>query len=433
MSAQAIVPRYMSRFRCISERCEEICCSGLRIPVPETEWRRLQKVIQDSGAPPPPDEPQNGPNGVEFLMPKDKSKTCTYLDTEKLCSIQRRFGEQYLPSICITYPRHIAKWEGQLSMVGSLGCPEVARLALLEADAMDEVPIEAERVPLPKPAEDGTSQDPEEGWGFHANAVRATALRLLRRKELPLTERLYLLAQLACRLDPFYFEGTKAFRGEGRAASEARLTEELRAIESLAPLESTRRALAPQELPGAFFAEVYTSLLKTRADTYSNDRFRQLAHMVMDSYGGPTAAPEEAWRRYSERRQRLERTHGARLDQYFSHQALNHWLRGPFAFGRRVLVDIAWLVINGGLQRWALMGHPEVVRQCEENVPETPESRQRLDQAAVECFQPIYRHMDNSKDIIHLSQGIAGACDAEGLKRVLLLLKGYLDPVAQAA
>lgn len=423
----------MSRFRCISERCEETCCSGLRIPVPEAEWRKIQKVIQDSGSPPPLDEPQNGPEGVQFLLPRDNNQNCTYLDSEKLCSLQRRFGEQALPSVCITYPRHIARWQGQLSMVGSLGCPEVARLALLDAEAMDEVPIEAERIPLPSPAGDGTSQDPEEGWGFHANEVRATALRLLRRKELPLTERLYLLAQLAFRLDPFYFKGTGAFRGEGRAASEAQLTEELRAIESLAPLENTRRALAPQELPGAFFAEIYSSLLKTRADTYSNERFLQLVTAVMHSYGGPTATPQEAWRIYSERRQRIERTHGPRLNQYFTHQALNHWLRGPFVFGRRVLVDVAWLVLNGGLQRWALMGHPEVVRQCEQNVPETPESREQLDQAAVECFQPIYRHMDNSKDIIHLSMGIAGDCNEDGLRRVLLLLKGYLDPVAPAA
>src|SRR5687768_2597851 len=142
MSAPAIVPRYMSRFRCISERCEETCCSGLRLPVPEAEWRRIQKAIQDSGAPPPPDEPQNGPTGVQFLMPKNPDKTCSFLDSEKLCSLQRRFGEQALPSTCITYPRHIARWQGQLSMVGSLGCPEVARLALLAEDAMDEVPLE---------------------------------------------------------------------------------------------------------------------------------------------------------------------------------------------------------------------------------------------------------------------------------------------------
>lgn len=317
-------------------------------------------------------------------------------------------------------------------MVGSLGCPEVARLALLAEDAMDEVPIEAERVPLPMQAVDCTSMNPEEGWGFHAKTVRATALRLLRRRELPLTERLYLLGMLALRLDPFYFGGTEAFRAEGRAASEARLAGELSAIESPEALPNARQALTPQPLPGAFLADMYSSLLKTRADTYSNERFLQLAHAVMSAYGGPTAAPEEAWRLYSERRQRMEQVHGAWLSQYFTHQTLNHWLRAPFADGKRVLVDVAWLVINGGLQRWALMGHPEVVRQCEENVPATPESVQGLDQAAVECFQPIYRHMDNSKDIIHLSIGLAGACDEGGLRRVLLLLKGYLDPVAQA-
>ncbi|WP_224367456.1 flagellin lysine-N-methylase [Hyalangium versicolor] len=431
MSSQTVVPRYMARFRCISERCEEICCGGLRVPVPEAEWRRLQTAIRDSGETPPPDEPQVQPTGsTEYLLPKDKDGFCTYLDAEKMCSIQRRHGEQVLPSICVTYPRHIRKWDGQLSMVGSLGCPEVARLALLHEDAMEDEPIDADRIPLPALAFDTSKGDPEDGWGFHGSAVRSTVLRLLRRNDLSLVERLYLLGHLSLRLSLFYYLDTEAFRGEGRPAAEARLAAELRAIDSLDALETARRVLTPQALPGAFFAEMYSSLLKTRADSYSNERFRQLTYAVLNSYGGPDAAPDEAWRLYTERRARLERAHGARLNQYFVNQALNHWLRGPFASGKRVLIDVAWLALSGGLMRWALFGHPEVLRLCEENASvETPETRERLDMAAIECFQPIYRHMDRSKDFVNLAQGMGGSGDESALGRVLLILKGYLDPV----
>jgi lysine-N-methylase len=352
---------------------------------------------------------------------------CLFLEADKLCTLYKRHGEPLLPNVCVTFPRITLRWEKHLAVAGTLGCPEVARLALLAEDALEPECLPAERTRRPEAAFRATSDNPEEGWVFHAGAVRAAALRLLSLPEQPLTVRLYLLGQLGLRLRPFYFEGTEAFRGEGRAGAEALLAEVLAACDSPRALEAARAELAPLPVPGAFFGQLYSGVLRSRLQ-HPKARCRTLARGVVDSYGGPEVAPETAWALYEERRERLARVHGARVHQYFHHHDVNHWLQAHFLHTPSVLVDAFHLVLSGGLLRWTLLGHPEVVRLCEAGASVPPEAaRERLDAAAVECFQVVTRHMLRDPDFAAYAVAFASGGEAQALELMRAVLLAYRD------
>jgi lysine-N-methylase len=423
----------MSRFRCITDRCEATCCAGLKVSITAPEWRRVQEAVarDPEAIPLPVLAPESVGGTTSLWMPKHENGHCIFQDPDKLCGLHRRHGEAVLPKICVTFPRATVWWDTRLEMAGSLSCPEVARLCLLAEDAMQLEPIDEERVGRPEAAYRMSSGDPEAGWGFHATRVRATALGLLRREELPLTVRLMLIGRLALRLHPFYFRETEAFRGEGRASAEARLAEVLQSCESPEVLEAARGALRPQALPSEFFAKLYTSTVQTRL-SFPDARLRGLLEGVQDAYGGPDAALDLRWRLYLERRERLERTHGERVRQYFAHHALNHWLEGSFTPAPSVLVDVFLLALTGGVMRWLLMGHPEVVRLCEEDAPRGDESQARLDRAAVECFQLGSRYILGGSEFMGYALAFANQGEEDALATLPAILMAYGDPAHPA-
>src|SRR4051812_38382681 len=71
-------------------------------------------------------------------LERDK-QSCPFLGTNKLCTVQTRYGEQTLPDVCATYPRLVAQFGERLEVWGTLSCPELARQCLLHDDALELV------------------------------------------------------------------------------------------------------------------------------------------------------------------------------------------------------------------------------------------------------------------------------------------------------
>jgi lysine-N-methylase len=416
-------PRYLTRFQCLADTCEDTCCAGLAVPVSEARWRHLRGVV--AGGPdaarveafiqPDPDEAGAG------LLAKREDGHCAFLDARKMCSLHRAHGEPALPDICATFPRSAAVWDGRLEVAGSLACPEVARLCLLAEDGVEPVPVSESLAVRPALAR-RLGEDAEDPWTRHAGTVRATALGLLGRRELPFSSRLYLLGHLALRLDGFYHRGTDAFFGDAREGVEVLLSEILQSLEAPDTLAELHRGFASLELPGGPWAGLCTAALRARLGAAKGPRFPALVNAVLASYGGDEAAPDAAWAVHAARRERLEPVFGARLEQYFRHHAVNHWLRHPFTDAPRLLDYVFRLVLRQAVLRWTLLGHPAVVALCEAGPG--PDAQQKLDAAAVECFQLIAKHVEQAPELHALAQGLMGGGGAETLGRMLVLLKG---------
>lgn len=144
-----LIPKYLHDFSCQGPQCEDCCCFGwtvyidqktsnkyLRITDPELKLL-LKKYIVKHGS-------RQTKSHYKTIKMLDGGK-CPFLSENKLCNIQCKLGENYLSEVCSVFPRHANLIDGVLEGAGTLACPEMARLILLnpqtiEFDQIDEWP-----------------------------------------------------------------------------------------------------------------------------------------------------------------------------------------------------------------------------------------------------------------------------------------------------
>src|SRR6185369_16666003 len=141
-SRQHLGFRFLGRFRCLASACEETCCVGWSVPVDEAHYAAIREAMSGSEEEraefaavfiPEPD-PKYRTAALAVIRP---DRSCSLLDADRLCSLQRRYGESVLPDICASYPRVASRVGQRIEVSGSLSCPEMARLCLLADDATE--------------------------------------------------------------------------------------------------------------------------------------------------------------------------------------------------------------------------------------------------------------------------------------------------------
>lgn len=131
-------PGYSSGFRCIGIECEDHCCQGWHVPIDRPTFEKYQGL------------PEIAPRLAEFIpinaVPTDDDYArvrrtpegnCPFLDADRLCGVQKKYGEQYLSVTCSNYPRLNRILDGPEQTL-SLSCPEAARLVLLNPRLLPE-------------------------------------------------------------------------------------------------------------------------------------------------------------------------------------------------------------------------------------------------------------------------------------------------------
>lgn len=424
-------PRFAKRvleFRCLADRCEDTCCVGLRVPVSEERLGRMREAVAASSGAEQVEQlllphPEGPPSERAYIQMRSDG-SCPFLDTERLCSLHRRHGEQVLPDPCVTFPRIVWKWSEHVEVAGSLACPEMARLLLLEEGALEQVPGPVEQVPRLEAARPLPGA-PGDAYVAHAELIRAAALRILHRREFPFASRLSFLGQLAFRLDSV-FRSAEPFAGDVSQAGEV-VRALLQPFDEPLVLEAMHRDFSALEVPGGPCAALLASMLKARRAVARGERFGPFVRGVLVSLWGSEEAaeePERAWHEYGARWQRLEEAHGARVEQYFLHYGVNQWLRAPFTELPSLLVYVFRLTLRVAMLRLTLVGHPDVGALCAAGPGAAPgDSQAVLDRAAVECFYLVARHVEQAPDILALVRQLAGAGGGETLGKVLVFSK----------
>jgi len=435
MIQEAAGPRYMSRFNCIAERCEDPCCSGLEIPVSAERYAAMKGALSGDAETAPllarlvPDPETGGAR-----IPVGETRRCPFFEENGLCGVQRRHGESLLPDPCAVFPRVFLRQPGRMEVSASLACPETARLCLLAEDALEVVPLvldTAKRWELaaPLPA-------PSDAYARHADQVRTVALGLLGRREYPMGARLLFLAQLALRLEGFYFPGTRAFDekdgdgkdGDGQDGVHAltRLQGVLEAFSSRETLDALSTQFSALALPAGLCAGVLASALRTRLRAGLGDRFTLRIRTVLEALGasGVDPDPEQLGRAYEARRDALDGVDPQRVEQYFRNFSQNHWLREPFT-ASRLSTYVFTLATRMALLRLVLAGHPEVASLGSGDGGGSPGRRARLDAAAVETFQVIAKHVERHVDFVTLVKALSGTHPEETFAKTVLMARFY--------
>nr|WP_314466434.1 flagellin lysine-N-methylase [uncultured Clostridium sp.] len=133
---RVLQPDYVSKFTCISSDCDDTCCCGWRVAIDKESYEKYQslmytgknnlfegKITRDGIM-------QVEGNYAEVVLTKN---ICPFLTDEKLCDIQKLYGENYLSVTCGIFPRNYELVNGQLELSLNLSCPHAARLALLDS------------------------------------------------------------------------------------------------------------------------------------------------------------------------------------------------------------------------------------------------------------------------------------------------------------
>jgi lysine-N-methylase len=178
MNQFSIVPKYYKSFNCIGSDCEDTCCSGWRVPVDSNTMNKYKKVTDKALKP----LLQN----VNDLLEIDSCGNCVFLSEQKLCNIQLKLGESFLSDTCFLYPRNFNKFNDVIEASAHVSCPEIARLVLLDPEAMK--------------FENNTSEIETRGkiqyYNKNSNLeeIKNITLNILKNRENKLSERLRLFA-----------------------------------------------------------------------------------------------------------------------------------------------------------------------------------------------------------------------------------------------
>ncbi|MDC0708633.1 flagellin lysine-N-methylase [Stigmatella sp. ncwal1] len=414
MTLPATTLRFMTRFRCIAERCEDTCCGGLRVGVSEASVQRIHETLRAAGKPEPTEGisipfPEGAPSERTLLRMRSDGH-CVFLDTERRCSLHREHGEAVLPDVCATFPRTLWVQEGRLEVSGSLACPEAVRLLLLAEDAVEQVPVPPGLVARPEAARPAPGL-PGDLYVLHAGAVRDALREFLLPGGHPLSSRLSALARWALRMDGL-FRGPSPLP-EDEEETRALLRAELQGVGAFVALaQAPPEPLGPWEEGGARVLRLLTQLKHlsgvTRSERFA--RFVQGCRSVLGVTGEEGQEGSNVWRLYTTRRAGLDARHGARLEQYFRHYLENYLLRHPHTEAFGLLAYVHRLTVRLALLRLTLAAHPGVSAEC---------TQETLDQTAVECFQLLSRNVDLAPDFLALPREGAGGDRARCLEETL--------------
>ncbi len=126
---KVIAPDYYSRFRCIAGACRHTCCEGWEVDIDE-ESLPLYRTMADIA--PQIEESDGTPH---FRL--DENERCPFLNSDKLCDLILRHGEDILCQICRDHPRFRSFWSDRTEIGLGLVCEEAGRLILSQEKPME--------------------------------------------------------------------------------------------------------------------------------------------------------------------------------------------------------------------------------------------------------------------------------------------------------
>jgi len=201
----AQAPAYVHQFSCIGSSCPDTCCKGWKVDIDKKTYKkmrdlkgteladRVKKYIKINPA-------GSGNSHAQVAMGPDLS--CAMLDEERMCSIQKQLGADYLSHTCSTYPRKIVQYGRTKEMYATLSCPEAARLCLLNESPWALEPMDL-NIPIGKPLlmQGGFRRGSEGTISHNFELIRSFSLDISMNRSMPSWKRMLLLGLTCQKID----------------------------------------------------------------------------------------------------------------------------------------------------------------------------------------------------------------------------------------
>lgn len=208
-----LVPEYLEKFSCIGSDCEDTCCVGWRVDIDQKTYKKY-KNVSDREMKPLLNKhiKRRRSNASEINYAKivmDSNSACPLLNEDKLCSIQKTLGEDYLSNVCSTYPRTTNQVNETLEKSATLSCPEVARLVLLNPNGIQFNEIEESinvRNFMNKKINTNREMSSKKIDGYFWN-LRIFTIQVLQNRSYSIAHRLIILGMFYQKIQGYHLEG----------------------------------------------------------------------------------------------------------------------------------------------------------------------------------------------------------------------------------
>lgn len=403
MSARVTALRYMTRFTCTADRCEDSCCVGLKIMLRAEDRERLAACLSTSpGGTSTLEaavEPREDlPDGYVAVLRTD-GHGCRFLSPERLCALHRDHGASVLPDVCARFPRTLSHFQDRVEVTASLGCPEAARLCLTAEDAVEVVDGgEALVADLQlHPDVHGPSKLAVPPYVGRVDEVLALGSSLLQDRTLPLPTRVLLFAELGRQVDDFFHESAREVDGERlrEAFAHVRRPEvaaEVAARAEAAPLPVTQ---AMQAVMGLMTSIPESSPPRAQLIPAVMNQFFQDARAAYPALGTQGGPPFWAvlLERFQIRRRYLAAALGGALEPCFERFLVNDWHRQWYASSPTLSAHALKLALRLCGVEIMVVGNPTLWR-----IPGA--GPEEIEKAVVDSVQVFVRYVDRNPEVM---------------------------------
>ena len=184
-------PKYVGKFQCDGRKCPaNCCCRDWQIVIDDETYKKYSELEGSEREMTKYLIPNE--EGAGFLI-SHSDEGCPFMTAEKLCGIQKTYGEEFLSQTCLSYPRQLVNFGAIIERTLSPSCPLAAELIL---NSTEKMKFETCAVELPKWAHGkltvGENGVPEE-FLPHFIEIQFTAISILQERRLTTDQRLIVL------------------------------------------------------------------------------------------------------------------------------------------------------------------------------------------------------------------------------------------------
>jgi lysine-N-methylase len=375
----------MERFQCIGPACEETCCAGWGVGVDTKHFHKLERLV-------PAEELAAKTRraakdaGVHAYMILDEQRRCAFLEEDRLCSLQRRFGEETLPNTCATYPRSFRAIGKRLEAYATLSCPEVTRLAFSSPEAVDitDLPVDrVGRISNYRSLHDETDRP----WIALLDVIRRAMYRTLQKRSLSLAARWFALASFAHQVKPIFHQHVEELAAD-------QIDFELSCLEN--DEITSELAMRLHQLP-PFQQIAGTAIARTLEAFRDADKIGTVARLCASLLGERyDFAPERVIADDLARRAEVPADLRARAMALFTNAAINMTLREWYLDSPTLVHYLHGQLLRLCIMRFLLWAHPGV---REAAALEGEARTAAFDRAAVEVTYRVAREFEHQREL----------------------------------
>lgn len=131
----------VAKFECLQANCPDTCCKGWSMQLDDKTFAKYQGTELENAV------AYDGSNNEIRVMKRDQKTDYCIKFVDGKCGIHATKGAELLGDACNFYPRVTRQFADQTIMTATLSCPEIARLALFESRAVQNLEEQTQRLP----------------------------------------------------------------------------------------------------------------------------------------------------------------------------------------------------------------------------------------------------------------------------------------------